>query len=78
MIVIGCSFLVHVENALFYFLALKQNGAAPSEMHIYPRGGHGYGRCTVNKAAAATLYEVCTWPDRGTLFLQTLGAAPKK
>ena len=21
--------------------------------------------------------EVCTWPDRGQLFLQTLGAAPK-
>lgn len=52
--------------------------AAPSNMHLYPRGGHGYGRCTVNQAAAKTFYDVCTWPDRGTQFLQKLGAAPKK
>lgn len=69
---------VHVENALFYFYALKQASAAPSELHIYPRGGHGYGRCTVNQDAAKTFDEVCTWPDRGQLFLQTLKAAPKK
>jgi len=69
---------VHVENALFYYYALKTAGAAPSELHIYPRGGHGYGRCTLNQKAAATFDEVCTWPDRGALFLQTLGAAPKK
>lgn len=37
---------VHVENALFYFYALKVAGAAPSELHVYPSGGHGYGRCT--------------------------------
>jgi acetyl esterase/lipase len=69
---------VHVENSLYYFLALKQKGAAASELHNYPRGGHGYGRCTVNQAAAKTFYDVCTWPARGALFLQTLGAAPKK
>ena len=68
---------VHAENALFYWLALKQQDAAPSELHLYPRGGHGYGRCTVNQAAAKTFDEVCTWPDRGQLFLQTLGVAPK-
>jgi len=67
---------VHVENALFYWYALKQKGAAPSELHLYPRGGHGYGRCTVNQAAAKTYDAVCTWPDRGKLFLQKLGVAP--
>ena len=67
---------VHPENALYYWLALKQQQAAPSELHLYPRGGHGYGRCTVNRQAAAHWHEVCTWPERGTLFLQTLGAAP--
>ena len=66
---------VHMENALFYYLALKQQQAAPSELHIYPRGGHGYGRCTINTVVASD--EVCSWPDRGQLFLQTLGAAPK-
>ena len=62
------------ENALFYWLALKQKQAAPSELHLYPTGGHGYGRCTMPGMPRA---EVCTWPDRGQLFLQTLGAAPK-
>jgi len=31
----------------------------------------------LNQGAAKTFDEVCTWPDRGRLFLQTLGAAPK-
>ena len=66
---------VHCENALFYYYALKQVGAAPSELHIFPRGGHGYGRCT---NPGHGWHEVCTWPDRGELFLQNLGAAPKK
>jgi len=64
---------VHVENALYYWLALKDQKAAPSELHLYPRGGHGYGRCT---SPGSTFHEVCTWPDRGRLWLQTLGAAP--
>ena len=68
---------VHVENSLYYFMALKQKGAAPSELHNYPRGGHGYGRCTVVASAAKTFYDVCTWPERGQLFLQRLGAAKK-
>eukprot|EP00658_Telonema_sp_P-2_P020899 TRINITY_DN18295_c0_g1_i1.p1 TRINITY_DN18295_c0_g1~~TRINITY_DN18295_c0_g1_i1.p1 ORF type:complete len:291 (-),score=54.38 TRINITY_DN18295_c0_g1_i1:279-1151(-) len=66
---------VHVENSLFYWLALKQHKAPPSELHLYPRGGHGYGRCTV---APVSWAEVCTWPDRAALFLQVLGVAPKK
>jgi acetyl esterase/lipase len=33
---------VNVENALFYYLALKQAKVA-AEMHLYPKGGHGYG-----------------------------------
>ena len=49
---------VHVENALYYWLALKQKGAAASELHLYPRGGHGYGRCTVKPTGGD---EVCTW-----------------
>jgi len=63
---------VHVENSLFYWLALKQQGVA-SELHLYPRGNHGYGRCTVS---GDPWNEVCTWPDRGASFLRTKGAAP--
>ena len=33
---------VHVENSLFYYLALK-NAKVPAEMHLYAVGGHGYG-----------------------------------
>lgn len=33
---------VHVENSLVYYQALKQAGV-PAEMHIFSKGGHGYG-----------------------------------
>jgi acetyl esterase/lipase len=33
---------VHVENAVVYFLALK-NANVPAELHVYAQGGHGYG-----------------------------------
>lgn len=33
---------VHVENAIVYFLALK-NAKVPAELHVYAQGGHGYG-----------------------------------
>jgi acetyl esterase/lipase len=33
---------VHVENSLFYYLALK-NAKVPAEMHLFSKGGHGYG-----------------------------------
>lgn len=62
---------VHVENALYYWLHLKQNNVW-SELHLYPTGGHGYGRCYGHRNSE----EVCTWPDRGQRFLQTLGLAP--
>jgi len=33
---------INVENALYYYLALKKV-KVPAEMHLYPAGGHGYG-----------------------------------
>jgi acetyl esterase/lipase len=33
---------INVENALYYYLALKQ-AKVSAEMHLYPAGGHGYG-----------------------------------
>ncbi len=33
---------VNVENAVVYFMALK-NAQVPAELHIYAQGGHGYG-----------------------------------
>ena len=68
---------VHPENAIFYWLALKQHGVH-AELHLYPKGGHGYGRCR-GRCPGPTCYEVCSWPDRGQLFLETvLGQAPDR
>jgi acetyl esterase/lipase len=44
------TFLVHatddksvpVENSLLFYQALKDNNV-PAEMHVYPKGGHGFG-----------------------------------
>ena len=54
---------VKVENALFYFLALKKAGI-PSELHVYPTGGHGYG-------LRRTEHFVTTWPDRAADWMRS-------
>ena len=62
---------VRVENALFYFLALK-NAKVPAEMHLYPEGGHGYG-------LRSSRFTVTTWPKRVEEWLSfrgLLSAAP--
>jgi acetyl esterase/lipase len=56
---------VHVENAVQYFMALKQAGV-PAEMHLYAKGGHGYG-------LRRTALPVTTWPDRVDEWLKTIG-----
>ena len=51
------SFLIHasdddavpVENSLYYYQALKKNNV-PTEMHIYPKGGHGFGLANGNRS----------------------------
>ncbi len=56
---------VRVENVLFYSLALKQSGV-PFELHVYPKGGHGYGlRRTDNPVTA--------WPDRAADWMRSRG-----
>ena len=61
---------VRVENALFYSAALKQTGV-PFELHVYPKGGHGYGlRRTENPLTA--------WPDRTAEWLRSQGFLGRK
>ena len=51
------SFLIHasdddavpVENSLYYYQALNKNNV-PTEMHIYPKGGHGFGLANGNRS----------------------------
>jgi acetyl esterase/lipase len=56
---------VHVENAVVYFLALK-NAKVPAELHVYSQGGHGYG-------LRRTALPVTTWPQAVETWLRTIG-----
>ena len=56
---------VHVENATAYFLALKKVGV-PAELHVYAKGGHGYG-------LRRTELPVTGWPDRVDEWMKTIG-----
>ena len=57
------AFLIHaeddpavpVENSIEYYLALKKL-KIPAEMHLYPKGGHGYGFRTEGKGS------LVNWP----------------
>jgi len=56
---------VHVENAVVYFLALK-NAKVPAELHIYAEGGHGYG-------LRKTKLPVTYWPGLVEGWLDKIG-----
>lgn len=56
---------IHIEGALLYALALK-HARVPFELHVYPKGGHGYGlRPSENL--------VSQWPQRAEGWLSTQG-----
>jgi acetyl esterase/lipase len=56
---------VRVQTSVFYYLGLL-NAGVPAEMHLYPKGGHGYGlRPSAN--------QVSTWPVRAEEWLRSLG-----
>ena len=59
---------VHVENATVYFLALKQS-EVPAELHIYAKGGHGYG-------LRPNGLPVTTWPMTVETWLHTIQVLP--
>jgi acetyl esterase/lipase len=56
---------IKVESAIGYGLALK-NAKVSAELHIYPKGGHGYGLRPSDN-------DVTKWPDRATDWLKTNG-----
>ena len=56
---------VRVENVLFYSVALKQAGV-PIELHVYPKGGHGYGLRRTDDPVTA-------WPDRAADWMRSRG-----
>ena len=66
------TFLVHatddsgvpVENSLLFYQALKEHGV-PAELHVYPKGGHGFG-------LALGIEETESWTDRCIDWLRSL------
>jgi acetyl esterase/lipase len=61
---------VHVENAVVYFMALK-NAKVPAELHIYAQGGHGYG-------LRKTALPVTSWPRLVEVWLNTIKIHPSQ
>ena len=60
---------VRVETALYYAAALQQ-AKVPFELHIYPKGGHGYGlRRTENPVTA--------WNERAAEWMKGRGLLKK-
>lgn len=57
-------YTAHVENALGYFLALK-NAHVPAEMHLYSLGGHGFG-------LRPTELPISRWPVEAEQWLHTI------
>ena len=54
----------HVENSLLYYRALKDAGV-PAEMHLYAKGGHGYGM-------RPTALPITHWEELAAKWLQGL------
>jgi dipeptidyl aminopeptidase/acylaminoacyl peptidase len=55
----------YINCSLYYYYALKQAGV-PAWMHLYSKGGHGYGSRDTGNA-------VNEWPDRVEDWLYELG-----
>ena len=56
---------VHVENSVYYYMALK-TAKVPVEMHLYSSGGHGYGLRKTDKS-------VTEWPRQAEQWMRSLG-----
>ena len=63
------------DNAILFYMALRK-AKVPAEMHIYEKGGHGYGMANgIGKAPNNPI--LATWTDRLKDWLKTRGAVKK-
>ncbi|MGP8019685.1 MAG: alpha/beta hydrolase, partial [Limisphaerales bacterium] len=58
-----------VEQSLVYYVGLKKAGV-PGDMHLYARGGHGFG-------LRRTKLPVTGWPQLAEMWLGTIGMISK-
>jgi acetyl esterase/lipase len=56
------------DNSVYLYLALKHAGV-PAELHMYTKGGHGFGIKPTGKPSA-------TWPDRCVEWMRSEGILP--
>jgi acetyl esterase/lipase len=56
---------VKVENSLIYYAALKQ-AQVPAELHLFAKGGHGYG-------LRRTELAITGWPQLAEKWMRGLG-----
>ncbi|HEV2579150.1 MAG TPA: alpha/beta hydrolase [Acidobacteriaceae bacterium] len=59
----------NVDDALSYYIALR-NAHVPTEMHLYPKGGHAFG-------LRRTKLPVTAWPQLLDTWLQSIGVTPQ-
>jgi len=57
---------VRVENSLLYYAALKR-AKVPADMHLFAKGGHGYG-------LRHTELPVTDWPKLAAQWMRSIGA----
>ncbi len=62
---------IPAEGSVQFYLALRRAGVKGSELHVYPKGGHGYGK-------RPSEYPVVTWPARAAAWMKALGLLEKK
>jgi len=60
---------VKAQNSIFYYLALKK-AKVPSELHVFPSGGHGYG-------LRPSKHAVSGWPKLCEAWLKKMGIIGK-
>jgi acetyl esterase/lipase len=61
---------VCVENAVVYFMALKE-AMVPADLHVYAQGGHAYG-------LRPTGLPVAAWPQSVETWLRGMGVLPSQ
>ena len=54
-----------MENSLIYYTALK-NAKVPADMHLFAKGGHGYG-------LRHTSLPVTDWPKLAEQWMRSIG-----
>jgi acetyl esterase/lipase len=62
---------IPAEGSVQMYLALRRAGVKGSELHVYPKGGHGYG-------LRASDHPVVTWPARAGAWMKSIGLLKAK